>query len=161
MGVGCLDARDGVKVPDTPDTTRRELAAVVIALLASLAIGSVLILIAGRAPGHVWWEMVARTLGKTSSIGEVLYRATALVLTGLSVGIALDAGLFNIGGEAQLTAGVIACAAVGTALPEGTPALVAIPACVIAAAAGGAVIGAAIGLLRVARSEEHTSELQS
>src|SRR5262249_3135623 len=65
--------------------------------------------------------------------------------------VALDAGLFNIGGEAQLAAGVIACATVGAALPAGTPWPVAIPVCIAAAAAAGGAIGAAIGAMRVYR----------
>jgi len=40
----------------------REALAVAIALLASLAIGSALMLVAGKAPGHMWWLMVQRTL---------------------------------------------------------------------------------------------------
>ena len=132
-------------------TATRELQAAAIALLASIAIGSLLMLIAGKAPGHVWWEMVTRTAGDSYRIGDVLYKATALTLTGLSVSIALDAGLFNIGAEGQVAAGVLACAVVGAALPAGTPAVLAIPACLGAAAAAGAVVGAMIGALRVAR----------
>lgn len=132
-------------------TTRRELAAALIALLVSVAIGSVLMLIAGKAPGHVWWAMVTRTLGDPYLLGQVLYKATGLALTGLAVALALDAGLFNIGAEGQLTAGVLACAVTGAALPAGTPAVIAIPVCLLVAAAAGGAVGAAIGALRVAR----------
>jgi general nucleoside transport system permease protein len=132
-------------------STRREIQAAVIALLASIAIGSVLILIIGKSPGDVWGAMVTRTLGESYWIGQVLYKATALVLTGLAVSIALDAGLFNIGGEAQLTAGVLACAGVGLALPADTPAFIAVPACVLAAAAAGGAIGAVSGIMKVTR----------
>ncbi len=135
----------------TEQSARRELQAVAIALLASVAIGSILMLIAGKAPGTVWWAMVERTLSDPYSIGQVLYKATALALTGLAVSIALDAGLFNIGGEAQLTAGVLACAGVALALPPGTPAIIALPLCVLAAAGAGAAIGAMIGVMRVTR----------
>jgi simple sugar transport system permease protein len=130
--------------------TRRQ-ASVPLALLASMAFGSVLMIVVGAAPGHVWWLMVSRVLGDPYQIGQVLYRASALVLTALAVSIPLDAGLFNIGGEAQLGAGVFACALAGTALPAGTPAVIAIPVCVLAAVVAGGVIGAIIGVLRVAR----------
>ena len=123
----------------------------VIALLASMAIGSVLMLIVGKSPGHVWWSMVTGVLGDRYQVGQVLYKATALALTGLAVSIPLDAGLFNIGGEAMVGAGVFACAIAGMALPDGTPAVIAVPACVLAAVLAGAAIGAAIGILRVAR----------
>ena len=122
-----------------------------IALLASMAVGSILMLVIGASPGHVWWQMVTRVLGSEYQLGQVLYKATGLALTGLAVSIALDAGLFNIGGEAQLGAGIFACALVGTALPAGTPAILAIPLCTLAAAAAGGLVGGAIGVLRAKR----------
>jgi general nucleoside transport system permease protein len=131
--------------------TRRELQVVAIALLASIAIGSVLMLLAGKAPGHVWWAMVTRTVSEPDVLSDVLYRATGLVFTGLAVAIALDAGLLNIGAEGQLTAGVLVCALVGVALPPATPAVIAIPVCLLAAAAAGAVVGGTIGVLRTVR----------
>ncbi len=123
-----------------------------LALLVSIAIGSILMLVAGKSPGHVWWDMLIDTLGDPYRRGQLVYRATGLMLTGLSVSVALDAGLFNIGGEAQVTAGVLACSVVGTALPVTTPAILAIPACVIAAALAGAAVGASIGALKVVRN---------
>jgi simple sugar transport system permease protein len=122
-----------------------------LALLASMAIGSVLMMVVGASPGHVWSLMAGRVLTDPYQLGQVLYRATALVLTGLAVSLPLDAGLFNIGGEAQLGAGVFACALAGTALPAGTPAAIAIPVCVLAAVLAGGAIGALIGVLRVWR----------
>jgi general nucleoside transport system permease protein len=130
---------------------RREVVAAAIALLATLAIGSALMLIVKRGPGHVWIEMVVRVITDPARIGQVLYRATALALTGLGVSIALDAGLFNIAGEAQLASGVLACAVVGAALPAGTPWIIAIPVCTVAAATAGGAIGALIGIARVTR----------
>ncbi|HEY3803133.1 MAG TPA: ABC transporter permease [Kofleriaceae bacterium] len=130
----------------------RELYAAGIALLATVAIGSALVMIVGRGPGHVWNQMVVRVVTDPARLGQVVYRATALALTGLAVSVALDAGLFNIAGEAQLTAGVLACAVVGAGLPEGTPWLVAIPLCALAAAAAGGAIGALIGAGRAYRS---------
>ena len=132
-------------------SARRELTAAAIAMLVSVAIGSVLMMLAGRAPGHVWWLMISRTFSDDYLVGQLLYKATALSLTGVAVATALDAGMFNIGAEGQLTAGVLACAVVGAALPEATPAVVAVPACLLAAAGAGGVVGAAIGALRVYR----------
>ncbi len=132
-------------------SARREFSAAAIALLVSVAIGSVLMMLAGRAPGHVWWLMITRTLSDEYLVGQLLYKATALALPGIAVAIALDAGMFNIGAEGQLTAGVLACAVVGAALPEATPAVLAVPACLLAAALAGGAVGAAIGALRVYR----------
>jgi simple sugar transport system permease protein len=133
-------------------TLRREALIVTIALLAAVAIGSSFMLFVGKAPGHVWWLMVSRVASDPYALGQVLYKATALALTGLSVSIALDAGLFNIGAEGQVIAGVVACATVGSALPAATPAIIAVPLCTLAAAAAGALVGGAIGALRVWRN---------
>lgn len=130
---------------------RRELEAAAIALLVSIALGSLLMLIAGVSPGRVWWAMLERTAGDPYQLGQVLYKTTGFALCGLAVALALDAGLFNIGVEGQLGAGVLACAVVGAALPAGTPAILAIPSCLAAAAAAGALVGAAIGGLRASR----------
>src|SRR5690349_7544567 len=108
-------------------------------------------LLAGVSPGRVWWAMIERTAGDPYLVGQVLYKATGLALCGLAVAIALDAGLFNIGVEGQLAAGVLACAVTGAALPASTPAIAAIPICLAAAAAAGALVGAAIGGLRATR----------
>lgn len=131
--------------------TRRELEAAAIAILASVAIGSLLMLVVGVSPGRVWWAMLERTASNPYVFGELLYKATGLALCGLAVALALDAGLFNIGAEGQLTAGVLACSTLGAALPAGTPAIVAIPLCLAAAAAAGAAVGALIGGLRATR----------
>jgi len=130
---------------------RRELEAAAIALLCSIAIGSVLMLAAGVSPGRVWWAMLERTASDPYLLGQVLYKATGLALCGLAVALALDAGLFNIGVEGQLGAGVLACAVTGAALPVGTPSVLAIPSCLAAAAAAGGLVGAAIGGLRATR----------
>ena len=130
---------------------KRELHTVAFALLVTIAVGSLLMMIAGKQPGHIWLQMITRTWSSSYAMGDVLYKATAIVLTGLSVSIALDAGLFNLGVEGQLTAGVLACAVVGAALPAGTPAIVAIPLCTVVAAGAGGLIGGVIGVLRVTR----------
>lgn len=133
------------------EDTRRELEAAAIALLASIAVGSLLMLIVGVAPSTAWWTMVERTVGEPYVLGQVLYKATSFALCGLAVALALDAGLFNIGAEGQLTAGVLACAVLGAALPAGTPAIVAVPLCLVAAAAAGGAVGGLVGVLRAKR----------
>ena len=129
-------------------SARRELQAAGIAMLASIAVGSLLMLIAGKAPGTVWWTMVERTLGDPYSLGQVLYKATALALTGLSVSIALDAGLFNIGGQGQYTMGIVVAVWVGTtwgnALPNGLHVVLGI----VLAALAGAIWAGIAGILK-------------
>jgi general nucleoside transport system permease protein len=119
-----------------------------VALLVALVAGDLLILSYGQAPGEVYRLMVEGTWGNAYGFGQVLYKATTLVFTGLAVTLGLRAGLFNIGAEGQLAAGGFAAAAAGLLLPVGTPALLAVPLCVLAAAVGGGVVGAVPGVLK-------------
>jgi simple sugar transport system permease protein len=92
--------------------------------------------------------MLEGTGGNAYGFGQVLYKATTLTFTGLAVALALRAGLFNIGAEGQIAAGGFAAAAAGLLLPVGTPVIVAMPLCVLAAAAGGGAVGAVPGVLK-------------
>src|SRR5262249_35491825 len=85
--------------------------------LVALACGSLLILAVGGAPAEVYRLLFAGTWGNAYGVGQVLFKATPLIFTGLAVAVALRAGLFNIGAEGQLTVGAFATAALGAALP--------------------------------------------
>jgi simple sugar transport system permease protein len=88
------------------------------------------------------------TWGNAYGLGQVLYKATTLTFTGLAIALGLRAGLFNIGAESQLATGGFVAALAGLMLPAGIPALVALPVYLIAAAAGGAAVGAIPGALK-------------
>lgn len=79
-------------------------------------------------------------------IGQVLYFATPLILTGLSVGFAFKTGLFNIGAEGQFIMGALVATLVGVGLD--LPAIIHIPLTIIAAAVAGGVWGAISGFLK-------------
>ena len=51
-------------------------------------------------------------------IGQVLYYATPLIMTGLSVGFAFQTGLFNIGASGQFIIGAFAAIYVGLKFPQ-------------------------------------------
>lgn len=121
----------------------------VLALLGAMAAGSLLILAWGEAPAHVWGLLLEGTWGSGYGTGQVLFKATPLVMTGLSVAVAFRAGLFNVGAEGQLILGALGSAWVGAHL-EGWPAPLAIPACMLAAAFVGGAWGAVPGVLRAA-----------
>lgn len=119
-----------------------------VALAIVLVVGDVLILATGEAPSDVWAALASGTWGNWYGIGQVLYKATTLACAGLAVAISLRAGLFNIGAEGQLAAGGFGAAIVGLALPAGTPGIIAIPLCTLAAIVGGGAVGAVPGVLR-------------
>jgi simple sugar transport system permease protein len=111
-------------------------------------VGDALILSFGQNPGTVYRLLLEGTWGNAYGLGQVLYKATTLTFTGLAVALGLRAGLFNIGAESQLAAGGFVAALVGLVLPAGLPALVTLPLYVLAAAAGGGVVGAVPGALK-------------
>lgn len=94
---------------------RRALSSV-LAVLLGVGLGLTITWIAGESPGRVLTILVRGACGTRYDIGMTLFYSTPLIFTGLSVAVALQAGLFNIGGEGQLTAGALATAAVGAAL---------------------------------------------
>jgi len=119
-----------------------------VALLLAAVVGDVLILTFGQSPGAVYRLLLDGTWGNAYGFGQVLYKATTLVFTGLAVALGLRAGLFNIGAESQLAAGGFCAALIGLVLPAGFPALLCLPVYILAAAIGGGAVGAVPGVLK-------------
>lgn len=119
-----------------------------LALAIAMLVGNVLVLAWGENPASVWALMISGTWGSGYGIGQVIFKATPLALTGFSVAIAFRAGLFNVGAEGQMQAGALACAALGAVLPAALPAPFAILACALAAMSTGAALGGTAGWLR-------------
>jgi simple sugar transport system permease protein len=128
------------------DTVAAALAPV-LAVLAAMALGALLIAAIGESPWEVFLVLVHGTIGTPDGFAAILFNATSLILAGLSVAFAFRAGLFNIGAEGQLTLGAFTATCVALALP-GAPAFVLVPLAILAAAVGGGVWGAIPGLLR-------------
>lgn len=118
------------------------------ALLMAAVVGDILILSFGQSPGAVYKLLLEGTWGNGYGFGQVVYKATTLAFTGLSVALGIRAGLFNIGAEGQLAFGGFSAALAGILLPKGTPALIAIPLCLAAAALGGAMVASVPGVLK-------------
>jgi simple sugar transport system permease protein len=127
---------------------RHDLIAAAIALLVATAAGSVLILVVGESPGAVYTLLLSKTWGSAYGIGQVLYRATPLIFTGLAVALAFRAGLFNIGAEGQMIAGGLAAGVFAASIPAALPAPIAVASSLAVAAAAGAAIGALPGWLK-------------
>ncbi len=119
-----------------------------VALLIALLAGDVLILAFGQQPGEVWLTLLRGTWGNAYGFGQVLYKATTLIFTGLAVSLGVRAGLFNIGAEGQLAAGGFAAAFIALHFPAATPAIVIILAAMVAAALAGGAVGYVPGMLK-------------
>src|SRR5439155_8911021 len=85
---------------------------------AGLCLGLAVTWIAGENPCHVFKILCLGAFGSPYDFGMTLFYATPLVFTGLSVAVAFQAGLFNIGAEGQLTLGALAAAAIGALWPR-------------------------------------------
>ena len=120
----------------------------VIALAVALVVGDILILIFGESPLAVYRLLLEGTWGNAYGLGQVLYKATTLIFTGLAVASGVRAGLFTIAAESQLAAGGFAAAMTGLLLPAGVPNLIAIPLCMLAAMVAGGLLGGVPGVLK-------------
>jgi general nucleoside transport system permease protein len=124
---------------------------IALALLVALACASLLVLAYGQAPLDVYRLFALGTWGTGYGIGQVLFKATPLIFTGLSVSLALHAGLLNVGAEGQLALGAFLMGLVGAYLPLSTAGVVAVPLCLVAGFLGGAAAGGVAGVLKAWR----------
>jgi simple sugar transport system permease protein len=120
-----------------------------IALFVALICGDLLIMSYGQSPSTVYGLLLEGTWGNAYGFGQVLYKATTLIFTGLSVSLAIRAGLFNVGAESQLAAGGFLAGIMGLVISPSLPTLIAIPLLLIAAAIGGGIVGAIPGWLKL------------
>jgi ABC-type uncharacterized transport system permease subunit len=126
----------------------------VLAVAVGLAIGGLVIQLGGTSAISAYGTMWGSSFGSMSSVQATLMQATPLILTGLAVLLPLRMGLWNIGGEGQLTVGAIAATDIG--LHVHLPAVLLLPAMF----AGGAVAGGAWALLAaVPRALRNVNEI--
>ena len=109
----------------------------VLAILVGLVFGLLILLISN--PSQAWGGFTTILSGGFTGglrgLGQVLYHATPIIMTGLSVGFAFKTGLFNIGAPGQFIVGAYAAVYVGvkwTTLPAGLHWVVALLAAFIA-----------------------------
>ena len=119
----------------------------IIAIIGALIISSVVILLIGEDPIQVYKMMFGLAIGNRDGWGNVLFRATPLIFTGLAVAFAFQCGLFNIGGEGQVYVGSFLAAFIGFSFTN-FPAIILIPLTIIASAMGGALWAALPGILK-------------
>jgi len=85
----------------------------------------------------------------STNIGNVLFRATPLILTGLSVAVAFKTGLFNIGAAGQYLIGTAATLIVALSIPtEIVPAWIVWSLAFLAGILAGALWGAIPGIFK-------------
>jgi simple sugar transport system permease protein len=122
----------------------------ILAVALGLAVGLGITWLAGENPWRVLQILTRGAFGTGYDFGMTLFYTTPLIFTGLSVAIAFNAGLFNIGAEGQLTMGALAAAAVGAVWPS-VPWPLAPMFAALAAILAGTCWGAIPGWLRARR----------
>jgi simple sugar transport system permease protein len=122
-----------------------------------LALGSALTVVAfglwasGYSALDVFSALLAGAGGDAYRISETFVKSGPLLFTGLSVALALQAGLWNIGAEGQLLIGALMTAWLGQYTASLPPALAILCICVIAAL-GGALWATCAAMLKNIRA---------
>jgi general nucleoside transport system permease protein len=121
---------------------------IVIALLGMILVLDLIAFAFGQAPLATLRRAAEGSWGSAYGIGQVLFKATPLILTGLAFDMALRAGLFNIGTEGQLGAASLVAALFAAHLPAATPWPVGLLLTLVVAAASGATMALVPALMR-------------
>ncbi len=151
------------------DGTKKVLASL-ISILIGLLVGAVVVVIVGLCKstisGSGIWDGIRLILGgifstgrdaagnltwgfNAKALGNMLFRATPVIMTGLSVAVAYKTGLFNIGAPGQYLMGTMASLMIALGIPgEAVPAAVIWILAFLGGCLAGALWGAIPGLLK-------------
>lgn len=83
---------------------------VALSLFTTILIVVLLLLIIGKNPVEIFSLVLSEIFGSGYGIGQVLFKATPLIICGCGIAVCFHASLFNIGAEGQLNAGSFAIA---------------------------------------------------
>ncbi len=148
----------------------QKLLASLLSILLGLVVGAIVVVIVGLTKSNIGikgvWDGVrlifagilstgrdasgALSWGyNPQSLGNMLFRATPLIMTGLSVAVAFKTGLFNIGAPGQYLMGTMATLMIALSIPAGTlPAWLVWVLAFLGGMAVGALWGAIPGMLK-------------
>jgi ABC-type uncharacterized transport system permease subunit len=107
------------------------------AIILALVVAGLVLAANGANPIRLATQVVSSTFGSSFGLEDVGLLVTPLILTGLSVAVALRIGAWNIGAEGQFYAGAFAATGVALFIPG--PTIVILPLMFIAGAVGGLI----------------------
>lgn len=119
----------------------------VIATLAALAIGAVMLFVLGANPFEAYRALWEGAFGSTNAFAETLVKATPLLLVALGICISFRGDVINIGGEGQMIVGAILATWVGITF-VGLPGWLVIVLAMFAGFIGGGIWGGIPGFLK-------------
>lgn len=131
------------------------LASPLIAALAMLVTGSILFYGLGQDPMHAFYVYFVKPATTAYGIGELLLKATPLILCGIGLALGFRANVANIGADGQLTVGAITAGVVALYFDDVEAGWL-LPLVVLAGAVGGMLWAAIPALLR---TRFNTSEI--
>lgn len=108
------------------------------ALGGALAVSALVVALSGGHPAAAFAALIDGAFGSLDSLSETAVKTCPLLLTGLAIAVAFQAGVWNIGAEGQLLMGALAMTFLGTRLGESLPRPLALPV----ALSGAALLGA-------------------
>jgi simple sugar transport system permease protein len=123
------------------------LASPLIAACAMLVTGSILFFFLGQEPLHAFYVYFIKPATTLYGVGELLLKATPLILCGVGLAIGFRANVANIGADGQLTMGAIAASCVALYFDEVEAGWL-LPLMIVAGALGGMAWAAIPALLR-------------
>lgn len=115
-----------------------------VALAVAVVLG--LFLVVGKNPFEAFRLIWSGAMGDQLSVGDTLMAWVPLVLAAAGLVVTFAAGLWNIGVEGQVVMGAIGATFVAREMPG--PAIVLIPACLVAGMLGGCLWALLVGVLK-------------
>jgi simple sugar transport system permease protein len=118
-----------------------------LAVFTALVIGAVLIRISGASVYDAYKGLFEGMLGSKTALADTFVATAPYILTGLSVALGFQCGLFNIGAEGQFYMGALCSVIVGYAI-TGLPIFIHLPMAISAGIIGGCIWGSIPGYLK-------------
>ena len=120
-------------------------------LLSALLVAALVIYLLGEDPGESLGILINSAILNPEGLSYTLFYASTFIFTGLSVSVAMQAGLFNIGSEGQMYIGGLGLTIAMLAFDSTLPAWLLIPVAMLGAALFGALWGLLPGYLQAKR----------
>jgi simple sugar transport system permease protein len=121
-----------------------------VAVGGAFALFALFMLLKGVNPINAYRDMFSSTFTDWNAVGEIVIKATPIMLAALAVSVPARAGLINVGGEGQLLIGGMAAMAVSLGLGDSVNGTLVLVLMVVAAMVAGAAWSALAGVLRLA-----------
>jgi len=126
----------------------KNLFSISLSIIVTFLITSFIIILVDKNPFEIFSIMFSDVLGSRYGLGQTLFKATPLIITGIGVAICFHASLFNIGAEGQLNIGSFVIAFVALKL-SGLSAFIVIPVSLISGFVISGLLGYFTALIKI------------